>query len=76
MPGAKNPEQLVDELVAAIDLLASNKDLRHSLGSAARMRIRENYLWSRKIEWIVQRYDELLVKPTAERSDRFDAHIT
>lgn len=59
---ARNPSGLVDELVTAIDRLASNADLRHALGVAARARVQENYLWPRKIEWIFHRYEELLCR--------------
>lgn len=55
-----NPQQYASEIAGAIRLLAQNFELRNEMGRNARERVRDVFLWPRKIEWISNLYQELL----------------
>ncbi len=52
----RGEEPFVEELAAALVRLADNWELRHRLGSAARMRVQEHFDWERKIDHILDIY--------------------
>lgn len=55
-----NTEQVVHDLAYALNLLASNKELRKHLGEGARRRAEEVYNWDRKGEKISKIYSEII----------------
>ena len=54
------PDQAVEEMAAAMLRLARDPDLRHSMGEAARRRVREKFSWERRGEQVHSLYGELL----------------
>jgi len=45
---AINPEQAVSDLTRAMTVLATNPDLRNTMGKAGRERVRDEYIWEKK----------------------------
>ena len=57
---AVDPEQLADDLAAAMTRIARDDSLRTRLGHGARERVARIGLWESKIRWLLALYDELL----------------
>lgn len=57
---ARTPNQLARDLCEAMRTLASDVELRMRLSAGARERIRTIGLWSKKIDWLVELYGELI----------------
>jgi len=57
---AVNPQQLADDLAAAISRIARDASLRARLADGARKRIARIGLWENKIQWLLALYAELL----------------
>jgi glycosyltransferase involved in cell wall biosynthesis len=57
---AVDPEQLADDLAAAMTRIARDDSLRTRLGQGARERVARIGLWESKIRWLLALYDELL----------------
>lgn len=55
-----SPAQFVDGLVAAMEKLAASPELRERLGRNGRKKILEMYDWERKVDRMMQIYDEVL----------------
>lgn len=54
-----NPSQVVSELAAALDKLATNPSLRQAMGEAGRRRVHEQFDWDRRGERMMKLYDEV-----------------
>jgi glycosyltransferase involved in cell wall biosynthesis len=57
---AEAPQQLMNDLADAMQQLATNSDLRQSMGDAARKRVGEHFLWSKKAEYFSNLYFDVL----------------
>jgi glycosyltransferase involved in cell wall biosynthesis len=57
---AITPEQVVNDLMEAMLLLARNPDCRKRMGEAARRRVIEYFDWDKKGEWIRKGYQRVI----------------
>jgi glycosyltransferase involved in cell wall biosynthesis len=57
---ATSPEQVVDDLAAAMARLAENAELRVRMGEASRRRVEEHFDWDRKAAFMMQVYETSL----------------
>ncbi len=57
---AKNPEQTITDLAAAMNKLATNQDLLTQMGEAGHQRIQELYSWERKGHQLTELYQKLV----------------
>jgi glycosyltransferase involved in cell wall biosynthesis len=57
---AITPEQVVNDLMEAMLLLASAPDCRKRMGEAARRRVIEHFDWDRKGEWMREGYQGVI----------------
>ena len=62
---AHNPQQAVSDLANAMTGLGTNPDLRHTMGEAARERVRDEYIWERKADRLDAFYASVLGKAAA-----------
>lgn len=61
---ALSPEQVVEDMAAAMKKLAENPQLARQMGEAGRIRVREHFNWDIKGELIHQLYREILTRQT------------
>jgi glycosyltransferase involved in cell wall biosynthesis len=61
---AHYPEQVVSGLAQAMGELGANPDLRDALGQAARVRVRDEYLWEKKGDRLDAFYASVLTAPS------------
>lgn len=61
---AGSPQQVIEDLAAALTSLAAGPLYRHRLGTAARARVRERFLWETKGERMASIYNEVLQPKT------------
>lgn len=59
---AMTPQQVIEEMAAAMIRLAQDLSLRHEMGHAARQRVREKFLWQSKALVVEQLYSEILAR--------------
>ena len=57
---ATSPAQVVEDLTAAIKRLSQDADLRHQFAEGGRNRVREEFTWARKAEFMRQTYRGLV----------------
>lgn len=57
---ALNIEQVVSDLSLAMRRLAENPELRQQMGAAGRKRVKEHFLWSKKVEFLSTLYCEVI----------------
>ena len=62
---AHNPQQAVSDLANAMTGLWTDPDLRHTMGEAARERVRDEYIWERKADRLDAFYASVLGKAAA-----------
>jgi glycosyltransferase involved in cell wall biosynthesis len=65
-----NPEQYAIALADAVRSLAANLDQVSKMGQAARSRIADTFLWSRKVERLLHLYDQILHDIIPDALDR------
>lgn len=62
----KSRSYLVDEFARIIGFLADNPEMRYQLGVAAITRIKQHFLWDKKVEQVITIYKQMLDKSAAE----------
>jgi glycosyltransferase involved in cell wall biosynthesis len=56
----KSREYIVGKFAEAISLLASRPELRHQMGKAAIIRIKQHFLWDKKVGKMVEIYQQAI----------------
>jgi glycosyltransferase involved in cell wall biosynthesis len=63
---ARDPAQAVCDMADALEILASDRNLRAQMGRAALERARQVYDWDRVTERIIEAYEQALGISTSE----------
>lgn len=56
----RSREYMVDKFAETISLLASQPELRYQIGQAAIARIKQHFLWDKKIKRIIEIYQQTI----------------
>jgi glycosyltransferase involved in cell wall biosynthesis len=67
---ARDQDQVIDDVAAALRALAGSPDLRVRMGEAARRRVESEYLWSVKVEKMLAIYEEAIARRAAAGGGR------
>jgi glycosyltransferase involved in cell wall biosynthesis len=62
---ATNPGQVVQDITSAMLKLARNRQLRKTMGEAARERVQKHFSWDQKGEFLNHLYHQIIHQPTA-----------
>lgn len=66
----KSREYLVDKFVETISLLASQPELRYQIGQAAIARIKQHFLWDKKVEKMIEIYQQIIQTNATHKSQK------